>query len=235
MMLSNPIFRTLYLSSLPFLIYAVDTTVDPALDISLFTAPTYLDAINEIPNSDSWVFDFNNKPFSTMSPGGVVNANRATFPAVVGNHLSVAMLNLGPCSLLPAHIHPRASNYVTAIKGTTKTYMQQENGAPLISTTLTPGKMTIFPQGSMHTMMNIGCEDAQLVSALSAEDPGTLNVFNNVFKFPPGFVAAAFGGPITAPNMPDIGTGAVWGNQECLAKCGISSSNGTQTYNATSL
>lgn len=91
----------------------------------------------------------------------------------------MAYLNLGPCAMLPVHIHPRASNYVTAINGTTRTYMLEENGAPLITEVLTHGKLTIFPQGSIHTMMNIGCDNAQLVSVLSSEDPGTTNLVNS--------------------------------------------------------
>ena len=66
------------------------------------------------------------------------------------------MLNLGPCSMLPPHYHPRASNYVVAIAGTTQTYMIEENGARVVTETLTPGKMTIFPQASLHSMYNMG-------------------------------------------------------------------------------
>ena len=66
------------------------------------------------------------------------------------------MLNLGPCSMLPPHLHPRASNYVVAIHGNTTTYMFEENGARLVTETLTPGKATIFPQASMHMMVNNG-------------------------------------------------------------------------------
>lgn len=69
---------------------------------------------------------------------------------------AVAMLNLGPCSMLPPHYHPRASNYVVAVQGTTQTYMIEENGARVVQQTLTPGKMTIFPQASVHTMVNLG-------------------------------------------------------------------------------
>jgi len=66
------------------------------------------------------------------------------------------MLNLGPCSMLPPHYHPRASNYVVAVHGTTRTYMIEENGARVITQTLSPGQMTIFPQASLHTMYNMG-------------------------------------------------------------------------------
>ena len=58
--------------------------------------------------------------------------------------------------MLPPHMHPRATNLVVAVEGTTNTYMVEENGARLVKQTLTPGKMTIFPQGSLHTMQNTG-------------------------------------------------------------------------------
>jgi len=68
----------------------------------------------------------------------------------------MAMISLGPCSMLPPHYHPRAANYVVAVAGTTVTYFIEENGARVVTNTLTPGKMTIFPQASIHTMVNTG-------------------------------------------------------------------------------
>ena len=78
----------------------------------------------------------------------------------------VAMLNLGPCSMLPPHLHARGTNYVVAIHGNTTTYMYEENGARLVTQVLTPGQATIFPQASMHMMMNTGT----LLSASSSAD-----------------------------------------------------------------
>lgn len=49
-----------------------------------------------------------------------------------------------------------ATNLVVAIEGETNTYMIEENGARVIKETLTPGKMTIFPTASLHTMQNTG-------------------------------------------------------------------------------
>jgi hypothetical protein len=49
-----------------------------------------------------------------------------------------------------------ATNLVVAIEGTTETYMVEENGARLVKETLTPGKMTIFPKASLHSMQNTG-------------------------------------------------------------------------------
>jgi hypothetical protein len=75
-------------------------------------------------------------------------------------------------------------------------------------------------------MVNNGCENAQLVSALNADDAGTQNI-GNVFTngFPADLVNAAFGQDIagagTAGKMVPVGTGSNWGIPSCLATCGI--------------
>jgi quercetin dioxygenase-like cupin family protein len=137
-------------------VLAVDVTVNPALDAALFIAPTQLDRLKQLSSDSDWVFDFTAQPSYTYSPGSVINANAATFPASVGNGMTLAMLNLGPCAMLPPHYHPRATNMVVAVAGTTNTYMIEENGARMVSEILTPGKMTIFPRGSLHSMQNTG-------------------------------------------------------------------------------
>lgn len=137
-------------------VHATDKTANPSLDASLKTAATQLGRLALLPSDSDWLFDFRAQPSYTYSPGSVVNANAATFPAAVGNGMTMAMLSLGPCAMLPPHYHPRATNFVVAVEGETKTYMIEENGARLVSETLTPGKMTIFPPASLHTMQNMG-------------------------------------------------------------------------------
>ncbi|KAK0122531.1 hypothetical protein ONS96_009573 [Cadophora gregata f. sp. sojae] len=135
---------------------AVDTTVNPQLVASLKGSATQLDRLKLLSSDSDWLFDFKAQKGYTYSPGSVVNANAATFPALTTMGMTLAMLNLGPCAMLPPHMHPRATNLVVAVEGTTNTYMVEENGARLVKETLTPGKMTIFPQGSLHTMQNTG-------------------------------------------------------------------------------
>lgn len=123
-------------------------------------------------------FDFSTQPDYTFAPGAVVNANTDSFPvstrhsqnpatnlffqAVTGHGLMLAVINLGPCSMLPPHHHPRADNFVVLTgsnpNGTVDTYMIQENNAPVIEQTLKPMQMTIFPKGALHTMVNTGRE-----------------------------------------------------------------------------
>lgn len=133
------------------------------------------------------------------------------------------MLNLGPCSMLPPHIHPRATNFVVAIHGTTRTFMIAENGARTVQETLTPGQMTIFPQASVHTMMNVGCENAQLISALSSDDAGTTNLANAFFSLPSNFTQTIVGGDVNLQtvgnHIPAVGTGSNFGPDQCRAAC----------------
>ncbi|KAK3068038.1 hypothetical protein LTR53_014694 [Teratosphaeriaceae sp. CCFEE 6253] len=205
---------------------AVDKTRDPSLVANLATAATQLDRHALLPSDDDWLFDFTTQePNYNFAPGGVINMNAATFPAAKGNGMTLAMLNLGPCSMLPPHYHPRASNYVVAVHGNTTTYMFEENGARVVKETLTPGKATIFPAASMHMMVNNGCENAQLVSALNADDAGTMNIGQVFFNgFPADLVNAAFGQELAsdevAAKMTPVGMGSNWGLPECLAQCG---------------
>ncbi|KAF2088422.1 RmlC-like cupin [Saccharata proteae CBS 121410] len=207
-------------------VVAVDHDADASRVFQARTANTWLDR-SKLFGDDDAVFDFTKQDYYTFSPGGVINANAATFPFTAGNGMTMAMLNLGPCAMLPAHFHPRAANYVVAVQGQTETYMFQENGAPTIHATLTPGKMTVFPQASIHLMQNMGCENAQLVSALNSDDTGTLNVANTLFQgIPADLVSAILGGaPVdinsTAGYVPAIGTGAIMGSAECQARCGL--------------
>ncbi|KAF2237372.1 hypothetical protein EV356DRAFT_496147 [Viridothelium virens] len=133
--------------------------------------------------------------------------------------------------MLPPHHHPRADNFVVLTasnpNASVDTYMIQENDAPVIKQNLQPLQMTIFPRGSLHTMVNTGCGNVQLVSSLNAENAGTLNAANNFYRLNDqiiGTVLGATGSQLNATmnNIPAIGTGSNAGSAECLSKCGLS-------------
>ena len=174
---------------------------DAELSRNLRAALTHADFSNLLDDSD-YIYDFSKVVADPYRPGSVLNANAATFPLLTDSRMSVAQLNMGPCAMLAPHSHPRATNIVVAVFGSTKTYMRSENGAKDRITTLTPGKMTVFPQGSMHAMVNegkslslnhqssccspycsfpipadpaVGCDNNLLYSFLNSDDPGTLN------------------------------------------------------------
>ncbi|KAF7190686.1 Spherulin-1B [Pseudocercospora fuligena] len=208
-------------------VVSTDNTRNPQLIAKLTTAATQLDRLALLPSNEDWTFDFTaQRTTYNFKPGGVSNMNAATFPAAKFNGLTLAMVNLGPCGMLPPHFHPRAANWIVSVTGNTTTFMQEENGARTVKTFLTPGKATIFPAGSVHMMYNNECEDAQLVSALNNEDAGTLNI-GQIFinDFPIDWINAAFGSTLATQQakskMIPVGTGANWGSAECLRRCKI--------------
>jgi hypothetical protein len=137
-------------------ILSVDITANPDLNSKLKLAATNLDRLNLLSKDSDWAFKFDSQKTYTFNPGSVVNANAATFPALTGIDMTLAILNLGPCAMLPPHMHPRATNLVVAIRGNTTSWMVNENGARTVEVNLLPFVMTVFPKGSLHTMQNNG-------------------------------------------------------------------------------
>ena len=131
-------------------------TLHPELNAALRTAATAFDRAALLPNAADWTYDFSKHPNFDSPTGAVINADAATFPAVTGLGSSVALLKLAPCGMLPPHLHPRATNIVTAITGNTTTYMIGENGVGVRTVNLLPMMVTVFPQASLHMMQNNG-------------------------------------------------------------------------------
>jgi hypothetical protein len=68
---------------------AVDTDKNADLVSKLRMANTNLDRMNLLPSDSDWFFDFTKQDKYTFTPGGVVNANAATFPATVGQGMTM--------------------------------------------------------------------------------------------------------------------------------------------------
>lgn len=131
-------------------------TGNPQLNAALRTAATNYDHHILLPKDSDWVYDFNAHPYFASPVGAVITADAASLPALQGQGMTVSLLKLAPCGMLPPHLHPRATNTVTAFTGNTTTWMIGENGVRTVVTTLTSMKMTIFPAGSVHVMQNNG-------------------------------------------------------------------------------
>ena len=74
------------------------------------------------------------------------------------------------------HTHPRATEILYLVDGEMEAGFIEENGARFVRNALTGGQGTIFPQGSVHYQINIGCKPALFVAALNNEDPGTTQI-----------------------------------------------------------
>ena len=75
------------------------------------------------------------------------------------------------------HTHPRATEVLyVASNGQLQAGLIEENGARFVVNTLTQGQGTVFPKGSIHFQVNLGCEPLTFVAALNNEDPGVSQV-----------------------------------------------------------
>ena len=73
---------------------------------------------------------------------------------------------------------------------------------------------------------NVGCGNAQLVSALNSEDTGTLNYLNSLYQLPHDNIRAAFGNngldvESLGKHIPEVGSGSIMGSAECMKRCGL--------------
>ncbi|KAJ7080304.1 RmlC-like cupin domain-containing protein [Mycena epipterygia] len=218
---------------------AVLATSPTELVGNLRLAATAVDRQNLL-NDTQFVFNFFDPAAkAAVGAGGkIVTANTATFPAVVGNNAAMAVGFLEPCSMNTPHTHPRATEIQFNVNGTLRTGMITENGARFIMTELSPGGMTIFPQGSVHFQVNEGCprvEPAMFVAAFNSEDPGVLQIAQRFLGLAPDVVAATLGdigveevagldaivheiGSLTATQIPDS---IAVGTDVCLKRCGL--------------
>ncbi|KAF2819642.1 RmlC-like cupin [Ophiobolus disseminans] len=221
-----------FLTTLVSLVSAESRAKNPALNAALRTAASNYDRHDLLPKDSDWVHDFTKHTDFTSSVGAVLTADGASMPALQGLGMTVSLLKLAPCGMLPPHLHPRATNTVTAFTGNTTTWMIGENGVRTIVTQLTPMKMTIFPAGSLHVMQNVDCEPAILLSALNSDDAGTLNILPALWTVPEDIIRAGFGRKESfnpqevGMAIPRVGTGAIIGSEECKKRCGIKPSEG---------
>jgi len=203
---------------------AGESVAQQVADLKL--APTANDRLNLLNPDSEFVFNFTAaKAGSGGGAGGtIVTASAGNFPAVVGQHLSMAVGFIGPCGLVTPHTHPRATEFNYAINGTMTVGMLAENGARFVSNTVSPGQAVVFPQGSIHFEMNTGCEPMLFVAALNSDDPGVSSISQEYFGLPPDVVAASLGNA-TADQVAQIESQIVdnvaLGTDECLQRCGI--------------
>ena len=143
-----------------------------------------------------------------------------------GEGLSFILYDLEPCGINTFHFHPRASELLYVIKGNlVKVGFIEENGGRTIVNEIGQGQVAMFPRGLIHYEQNLGCEKAQILSALNHEDPGTVTVLTQAFTFPDVALASSFGLTISQINilrnrMPPNSPAAGYG--DCMKRCNIS-------------
>lgn len=134
---------------------AIDIVTNPEVVAHLKTTNTHLDRIALFPNQTDRVYESTIDPLHTWTPGSVCNANTATFPVRADLGMTLAMPNNRPCSILPPHLQPRATNLMVAIASSMSIYMLQENSAQTIATNLTPEKTTVLYLDTLGAIISV--------------------------------------------------------------------------------
>ncbi|KAK5152319.1 hypothetical protein LTR04_006457 [Oleoguttula sp. CCFEE 6159] len=184
---------------------------------------------------DRVVFDFNNaKPADGSLGGKILLANVDNFPILTDLGISTAVATLGPCGINTPHFHPRATEFLTVVKGQIQSGFILENGFAVnnkvvsqVSTNLTALQGTVFPMGSIHFQFNPTCEDAIFVATLNSDDPGVSQIAQNFFALNGEVIDAALGFPFTIAGedvnkfRAQLPINLAVGVDQCLKTCKI--------------
>eukprot|EP01024_Parvocaulis_polyphysoides_P014024 TRINITY_DN1561_c4_g1_i1.p2 TRINITY_DN1561_c4_g1~~TRINITY_DN1561_c4_g1_i1.p2 ORF type:complete len:256 (-),score=37.89 TRINITY_DN1561_c4_g1_i1:503-1270(-) len=133
--------------------------------------------------AEDFVFDL----FGALedTPGGQISPlDVANLPSLQGSGISQSLFVIDPCGINLPHIHPRATEIQTLIKGNNVLagfVDENANRVPFFNV-LKEGETTFYPQGLIHFQFNQGCEPVTLLSALNSEDPGVNTVLTNLFQ-----------------------------------------------------
>lgn len=202
-----------------------DAAMAAELVIDLKNAPTQVARLNILKNNRDWLFDYNAGVGTVRSAGGNLTvANVANFPALFANGMAMAIGQMSPCGMNTPHTHPRATEFLYVVNGQMEAGFIEENGARFVTNTVTEGQGTIFPMGSIHFQVNLGCEPLTFVAALNNEDPGVSQIGQRFFGLPPDVVAATLG-DVGVQEVVDIAIGIpdnmAIGIDRCLQKCNL--------------
>lgn len=137
-----------------------------------------------------------------------------------------------PCGINTPHVHPRATEFLTLVKGgefqfgyVLENNLVASGKNPEIAGSLQKFEGTVFPQGSIHFQFNNNCEKAVFVPSLNSDDPGTSQVAQGFFALNAVVVNATLGFPnqINGKNIDEfrrtIPANVAQGMARCLARC----------------
>eukprot|EP00903_Cladosiphon_okamuranus_P019871 g18264.t1 len=160
-----------------------------------------------------------------------VNVNQ--LPALEGQGISMALVNLDACTINLPHLHPRATEMLYVIGGELRTAFVEENGGEgAVVNDLYQGDVMFFPQGLIHYQQNLGCEPATFLAALNNEDPGAVTITTRFFELPSEAIQASlnFDDPDLAALLKALPEAPAAARRQCLKACGMDDDNNNYEY-----
>jgi quercetin dioxygenase-like cupin family protein len=96
--------------------------------------------------------------------------------------ISLARVDIAPYGVNPPHTHPRATEIFLVVEGTLLAgFVTSSPDNRLFAKILNPGDLFIFPFALVHFQINVGKTNAVAFASFSSQNPGTINIANNVF------------------------------------------------------
>ncbi|CAN0900740.1 Germin-like protein subfamily T member 2 [Linum grandiflorum] len=127
--------------------------------------------------SDDFFFDGLSKEGNTSNVfGSFVNTgNVLAFPGLNTLGLSMNRVDIAPGGLNPPHSHPRATEAGVVIQGKVLVGFVSTAGV-YYSKVLNGGEMFVIPKGLVHFQMNVGDENAVMITSFNSQLPGAVVV-----------------------------------------------------------
>ncbi|XP_059427995.1 germin-like protein subfamily 1 member 13 [Corylus avellana] len=157
---------------------ALNTTADAVFVNGKFCKDPKLVTAND------FFFPGLNTPRSTTSQLGsnVTLLDVSKIPGLNTLGVSLARIDFAPYGLNPPHTHPRATEILVVVEGTLYVgFVTSNPDNRLITKTLYPGDVFVFPIGLIHFQFNVGKTNAVSFSGLSSQNPGLIVIAKNVF------------------------------------------------------
>ena len=108
--------------------------------------------------------------------GGLrLKANRANFPILSGQGMSLYKLVLAPKGLREPHWHANADELGYCLKGTVLVTLY-DTGDSAATFVVKAGECFLIPSGSLHYIQNISAEQAEIILSFSSDDTEDFNI-----------------------------------------------------------
>ncbi|MBA0770686.1 hypothetical protein Gotri_019289, partial [Gossypium trilobum] len=121
---------------------------------------------------------------TSNSVGSVVTpVNIDQIPGLNTLSISLVRIDYAPNGgLNPPHTHPRGTEILVVLEGILYVgFVTSNPDNRLISKTLYPGDVLVFPIGLIHFQQNVGKINAIAFAGLSSQNPGVITIANTVF------------------------------------------------------
>ncbi|XP_078435538.1 nectarin-1-like [Wolffia australiana] len=137
-------------------------------------------------NSSDFFSDILAKPGNTNNTQGslVTGANVLRIPGLNTLGVSLSRIDYAPGGLNPPHTHPRATEIAFVLYGELEVgFITTAN--VLVSKTIRPGEIFVFPRGLVHFQKNNGRVPASVIVAFNSQLPGTQSIAATLFGAAP--------------------------------------------------